>query len=760
MVRAAEVGLLAVTLAGVVCIGRLLEGTTWVVPLGASALVAHVVVALLRRRGVPLPVAALVTLTVAVLLVTWAGYGATTTIGLPTGETWTAVGDDLAAAWEVFREDSPPAPAEPGFLLISSLAIWFVVFVADWAAFRLWVPFEATLPASTLFLFAAVLGSDRGRGPITAVFAAAALAFLLLHRTARREGTSHWVADRRLRGQRSLLGLGAVLVAVAVAVGSLAGPNLPGAEAEAIIETRRSLQDPGSRVTISPLVDIRARLIQQANVEVFRIRSPERAYWRLTSLERFDGRIWSSSGSFARAGETLPTSGEQLAVEAPVEQVVTVAALAQIWLPAAYEPRAIDAPGAEVRYDDDSSTLIVERERPSSDGLTYRVVSAAPRFTADELRTADGSIPGDVGDRYLGLPPDLPAEVHDLARTVTAGAATPYDRAMALQQHLRGFTYDLGVEPGHGSSALVDFLFVTQRGYCEQFAGAFAAMARAVGLPARVAVGFTPGDPDPEDPTVLRVRGEHAHAWPEVYLAGYGWVAFEPTPGRGAPFAEPYTGVPEQQAATGDAATATTLAPAEAPEAPGTGEGSATTAPPAALPDQQPGALPELTPQPDGTEAPTATERWAPRVATAAGVLLALVAAYLVAVPTARAVQRRRRRSRAGDDPTARVQAAWAEGLEDLELVGLAIAPSHTHAEVATLAGAVLPDAAPDAARLARAVEQADYAPGGADGTQADAADEAVGALGDAVRAATTPLQRFTHLVHPRRVLRRRRRTG
>ncbi len=81
----------------------------------------------------------------------------------------------------------------------------------------------------------------------------------------------------------------------------------------------------------------------------------------------------------------------------------------------------------------------------------------------------------------------------------------------------------------------------TRRGYCEMFAGTYAAMARSIGLPSRVAVGFTPGDADPDDPTLYTVRGEHAHAWPEVYFGGVGWVRFEPTPSVRAPGVPGYT---------------------------------------------------------------------------------------------------------------------------------------------------------------------------------------------------------------------------
>src|SRR5205807_5511111 len=147
----------------------------------------------------------------------------------------------------------------------------------------------------------------------------------------------------------------------------------------------------------------------------------------------------------------------------------------------------------------------------------------------------------------------FPSSVVRLATQVTASATAPYAKAKALQDYLRNnFRYDLRVPAGHGDDALQRFLFVTKRGYCEQFAGSYAAMARAINLPSRVAVGFTPGQQLADG--AYRVLNRHAHAWPEVYLSGYGWVAFEPTPGRGAPDDQSYTGVapmaPEAATAT------------------------------------------------------------------------------------------------------------------------------------------------------------------------------------------------------------------
>ena len=139
----------------------------------------------------------------------------------------------------------------------------------------------------------------------------------------------------------------------------------------------------------------------------------------------------------------------------------------------------------------------------------------------------------------------------DEAQKVTADGSTPYDKALLLQDYFRDptkFTYDLNVGPGHSNRALETFLFGGGRGY-RSSSQARSRPWRSVGLPARVAVGFTPGIRDPNDPNLYRVRGIHAHAWPEVYLGQYGWVPFEPTPTRGPPGAR---GLPRRGGAPGD----------------------------------------------------------------------------------------------------------------------------------------------------------------------------------------------------------------
>jgi transglutaminase-like putative cysteine protease len=751
MTLAAEIGLLAVTYAAVLGMHRLFAGDAWFVPLTIHAVAAHAVATGLRRRGVSLGASALLMAAAAVLVVTWVSYWSTTTVGIPTGTTVDALRADLDGAWALYKDVVAPAPVQTGFVVVSALAVWSIAFVADWAAFRLWVPFEATLPAGTLFLFTALLGADHGRAAAAGIYAAALLGFLLLHRVARQEVSNHWVGEHRSSGRRSLLVAGGGLGVLAVVVGTVIGPNLPGADSPGVLDPRDLNEQDNARVTVSPLVDIRSRLVDQSAVEVFTVRSDVRAYWRLTSLERFDGRIWSSSGSYSKADGDLPEAVKTKVEKEPIDQRYTIEALSAIWLPSAFEARGFSTDAdVEARFDEQSSTLIVDNSVPTSDGLTYDVTSEAPRFDSAELAADDATAPAEIREAYLGLPDDFSLRVRDLAQQLVSGQATPYGEARALQDHLRTFTYDLNVQAGHSDDVLEEFLFDTQRGYCEQFAGAFAAMARAVGLPARVAVGFTPGDPDPTDPSLFHVRGEHAHAWPEVYLEGAGWVPFEPTPGRGIPSAEPYTGVPEAQAATGQPnetevgpATTSTLAPT-------TGDQQT----PSSQPQQ--GATGDE-PQ-DGTQGDTGSPSNVERFVTdparrAVPWVIVVVLLYGACCPALLLLQRRWRRQRA-TTAGAQIALAWTEASEEAALVGYTSASSETYAARARHLADLLPEAGDDALRLARLIEAAHYAPDGAAPTAVDEAWASSASIGRAARAGASWPARVLRWLDPRPPLR------
>ena len=703
---ASELALALVTVAAIVGMHRLFADGSYRPALLAQALGAHLVVAVLRRLGLSLPVAAVVTVVAAALVLTWGHYLDTTVALLPTPDTISAVDEDLAAAWRLFQDVDAPAPPTDGFLVAGGVAVWLMVFVADWAAFRASATFEALLPSATLFLFAAALGAPGGRVVGATVFAATAMLFVLLRRTLDQERSSAWAATHRSRGRWSLIGTGCVLIAVAAAAGSIAGPNLPGADGEAVIAWRDADGGVEPRVVVSPMVDIRARMVDQPDIELFTVRSAEPEYWRLTALDEFDGRIWKSSYGTDDADGELPQAVPTGIEITEVRQEFAISTLAAVWLPAAYEPVAIDPGESDVNWDEPSSTLMVDRDVDTSDALTYAVSSNVPNWTSERLRQAPETVPDDIAEQYLALPEGINPAVRDLAEQVTAGQANPYDRAIALQNHLREFTYDLQAPVGHDRDALSAFLFESQRGYCEQFAGAFAVLARSVGLPTRVAVGFSPGIQDPNDPTLWRVRGEHAHAWTEVYLDGIGWVLFDPTPGRAPPDAQNWLGVPPQQDApggTGDETTTPSTTPAPAP-APGPQQ--PTDGIEAGRPQLDDGGV---VPGAGGADDDGGFQPVARAIRTGGTGLGLAAVAYLLVVPlaiAAGAVLRRRRAS----TPTARARLAWADVLDRARAADTPLPSSLTINEAAGELARAFPQQATEVGHLAGALERATYA--------------------------------------------------
>ncbi len=734
----AEVALVSLTLAAVVGLTRLFDDASFLLPVLGFALAGHVLAIVCRRLGIgPVLTAALATggLVAAVSLVL---LRETTRLGLPTTTTLGQASRELSDALAAFRDVVAPAPVEPGFVLAAALATWTIAVVADTAAFRSGARVEAVVPAATLFVFGAALGVAERRLALTALFLAT-LAFywltqrLLVHARAHNRMTTDTSA-----GSRSLLRSGAVLGTTAVVAAVVVGPFLPGAEASAVIPWRAGERDgSGSRVTVSPLVDIRSRIVDQSEVEVFTVATDARSYWRLTSLEIFDGRIWSSRGQYQKANGRLPDApADELATTQTVVQDFEIAALASIWLPAAY--LAVGVAGTDVRFDPDSASLLTEEETAA--GLVYRVESEVKTLGAEELDEVANSAPAGLAETYTALPPGFSPAVMAEAKAITREGQTQYERARMLQDHFRSgaFTYDLTIAPGHGGDDLERFLFETRRGYCEQFAGAFAAMARAIGLPARVAVGFTPGEQDSEG--VFHVRGLNAHAWPEVFLSGYGWVAFEPTPGRGMPNAEGYTGIPEQQATPADPTTATTRPPTQATIAPTSVPGDET---PATDPGDASGAGAD-----DGPTVPS----WLGRVALMALVPVVALAGWLAVLELIRRRRRAGRRSAAAT-PAERVLVTWTEVGEALTVLGSAPRPWETPIEYAQRAGGTTGVDHRLLNALAGVTTTAGYGPEGVDGEVADRAAQAGADVERSIDDQLTTPARVRRALDPRPLL-------
>lgn len=732
----ATVAITLLTLSVAVGFGRLFADAAFLGPVVLAALAGHGVAWWCRRNDLPTPIAAVASLGAVGLVAAWTILGHTTAYGVPLPLTLRSGLEMLGGARDQFATVRAPAAVLPGFVLATLLALGISSFMADWAAFRLQATFEAVIPAFTLFIFTAALGTSRHRTWAVALFVAAVLAFLVVHGLARSNRAGAWFGGQPANGPGALVRAAVGLGAVALVGALLVGPLIPGPDGPVVKYKNRTRSGPSNRATISPLVDIRGRLVDQAGLEVFTVKSPQRAYWRLTSLDTFDGSIWSSNDTYRETRGPIQTR-EALTPDLPVtvaEQEFSIGALASIWLPAAFRPQRIEGID-DVSYNQDTASLITPAE--TTDGSTYSVRSAIPALTPELLATAPAQAPPDVIEQYLALPTIAPRVVAE-ARRITAPQATPYAKARALQDYFhRGFKYDLKARPGHDNNALANFLFNTKTGYCEQFAGSYAVMARSIGLPTRVAVGFTPGELQTDG--LYHVRDEHAHAWPEVYLQGFGWVPFEPTPGRGAPNATPYTGRPEAQDESNNQGTEETTAPPTTAPAPG---------------EENPTTLPDLAGEQNTLDTSADEDKEMSEIAKAGLIVLGLALLWATVIPFLHAQRRRSRRKIPGT--AAAVLADWADTVEVLSAAGIGRRPSETMSEFADRAAksaGLQPDPSRALKALAKDAAYAAYA-------ETDLPDEIVTRSADNARAVKVAVldqvsvtERVTWWLDPRMLL-------
>ena len=750
----AELALVGVTTAAVISFSRLFQDWSFFWPMMAVVVYSHLVTMIMRRRGYGIVVSAVVSTLGFIVVASWLWFASSTFYGVPEPSTWTAFTTSVHDSWSAFQQLTAPVPVQAGFLVAAAVAVFFAVFLADWAAFRLWSPIESIIPALTLFIFSTLLGSERQRMTSAFLFCAASLVYLLAHRVARLETSSGWLTADIERGSSWLLRAGIALSAVAVLGGVIIGPHLPTANDGALVDWRSGTGGgPSSRVTVSPLVDIRGRLVDQSDVEVFNVRSPKPAYWRLTALDTFDGQIWKSGGRYGEAnGDLGADQPDGLPVES-LEQHYEIDHLGALWLPAAFQPVSINPDGATPRYERSSSTLIVDTKYQNSDQINYDVVSEIPTPTADQLASVEEVAP-DTMASYEQLPDDFSSEARAMANQVVTDAQVndPYGKALALQDFFRdqgifandGIDWEYALSPakvGHDNSAIDAFL-ESHRGYCEMYAGTYAAMARSIGLPARVAVGFTWGDVDPTDPTLYHVKGRHAHAWPEVWLGEkIGWIAFEPTPGRGAPDMQAYNHVePAQADATGAGATELSTTTTTAPP-------TSSTTTPSSGPDDLAALL--GTGRDNGRTQGDSGSNLVVKLGIVALVLLAGVLAYSVVALGYGALRRRRRRKHAVE-PRERIALAWEESLEELELVGVVRKQSETHTEFASRAGHAVPERSHQLDELASLADFVTYAPDVIEDAEADRADVASSAIVDTVHARVSRRTVWLNRLDPR----------
>jgi hypothetical protein len=261
-------------------------------------------------------------------------------------------------------------------------------------------------------------------------------------------------------------------------------------------------------------------------------------YWRATVYDEYTGEGWDSTATetvFLEAGE-LP--GEMVPFEARrvITQTFTLYMPRTTQLYALNQPERFSVPikadllGATSPEGDPwvDSLSMVDSRYTLKGGTSYMVISTIAAADEDAMRLAGEEYP-DWIEPYLQLPDDLPQRVRDLAQEITAEYDNAYDKATAIQNYLREYTYNEKIpSPPPGVDRVDYFLFEMKEGYCNYYASSMVVMSRAVGIPARMAAGYTRGEWN-TDTKAYRVREHNAHTWVEVYLPRFGWVEFEPT---------------------------------------------------------------------------------------------------------------------------------------------------------------------------------------------------------------------------------------
>jgi transglutaminase-like putative cysteine protease len=359
----------------------------------------------------------------------------------------------------------------------------------------------------------------------------------------------------------------------------------------AVPTMRMSLFDgkgPGTReVTVrDPMVDLRRDLRRGEDIPLLWVTTsgPKPTYLRLAVLTRFNGESWNAGDreippSQTASGALPPLDG--VAVSVPRKEfkydVRIGPDFTSTWLPAMAQTTRIAA-GNDWRYDVNTRDFIAARDDVTTVDRTYD-------FSADQLtydpeamnRAVSGA--GSVSGYYTDVAPTLSNEIRRIAASITADAPTRFQKAQVLQQWFRkhgGFRYDPGQVESAGSGGADLLAFLDDKvGYCEQFAATMAIMARVLGIPSRVAVGFL--EPDKATSGAWEFSAHDLHAWPELYFPGSGWVRFEPTPQSRGTRAPGYTTAefaPASESPSPSASRSTELMP-DRGQSPGADSGSA-----------------------------------------------------------------------------------------------------------------------------------------------------------------------------------------
>lgn len=719
------------TLAAALALLPLVEPANWILGT-AFLLTAQTLVGVTARRvPLPRPLTPAVQALASLVLLTFFFARDEAFFGLlPGPAAFAEFGRLLAEGGHDVGRYAIPAPVTDGIELMLLGGVVLIGLLVDALAVTFRSAAPAGLPLLALYSVAAGL-SPEGAGWWW--FLCAAGGYLLLLLAEGRERLSQWgrvFTDRGRPGSPgyqpgSVEGPATAPVRTGRRIGaltlglSLVVPALMPSLGSGLLDAARGGgggvgQNGGTVSAVNPLVALQDSLNQAedrtALTYTTNTRSTEEMYLRIVALDQFDGASWKpSERRIDEVPDPLPNPpglSPEVRTEKVRSNLVAADWYAQNWLPMPYPASRVSLDG-RWRFEPEGRTLVGDRGQTTR-GARYQVESLLVQPTARQLRQA-GEPPRPVLEEYTKVPESLPPVVERTARRVTRDAPDDYERAVRLQDWFAadgGFIYDTRVRAGSGSAAIANFL-QQKEGFCVHFAFSMAAMARTLDIPARVAVGFTPGTAEADGR--MSVGLKDAHAWPELYFEGVGWTRFEPTPTRGSP-------------------------PSYAqPDIPDSGDGPAEE-----LPDR--GQSSEPTPEPSDSESCDAqAKRQDPQCGQAApaddsgsggggfpvGEAAAVAAAALLVpgllmLPMLWRMRSRARRlglrgrAAAGKDPGRVVLDAWRELIDsgwDYGVIPDESATPRKAAERIVRVGDLGPEAAEAAFRVALDVEQVLYAP-------------------------------------------------
>ncbi|ROS29410.1 transglutaminase superfamily protein [Rathayibacter sp. PhB127] len=667
-------------------IGRLLEGIGWLVQLAVAVGVVLAVPAAARAvRAHPVVPPILGTLAAVGVLTAMFVPGRALLFLVPTPGAIADAQTLAQAGFTSIAEQGLPAVADNGiaFLLVGGVVV--LAWAADLFAFSVRLPALAGLFPATLLAVPAIIDPADVSWPSLLLTALVYLGILAVsarpERRAPRGGSLGAAVP-------SIAMAGVVVIAAGLVAGSAGGFTR--------VSTPSGVSGTLFNGSIDPVVALGADLRRPNPVTVLRYATDSDlpVYLRVLTVSDFEGEDWAPSDTEETADIAAPIAPAGLgeAVPRETEEVdVSVETLRSRWLPVPYPVSELSGVGDGWLQDVQDGSI--RGDATTRAGDEYQV--QALRLEPDPQQLLDAPVPTGF-ERYLSLPEDVPEIVRSTATEVTADEVTAYDRARALQTFFRSsefrYSEDTPAEEGYdgdGVGVLASFLEVRE-GYCVHFASAMAVMARELGIPSRLAIGYQPGSVVPSPGTELtsyRVQSSDLHAWPELYFEGVGWLPFEPTPSRGAPAS--YT----LPSATTSAPSTTPGAAASA--APGAEPGeTATPTPTASTATATPGAL-------GGSTASTA-----PVVTLWSLLVLLLLVPWLL-----RVVQRAVRRRRAADGS---LEPAWAELVASARDLGVPVEDGESpRAQEALIADALGEDEGARSAlrELRQGVERVRYAP-------------------------------------------------